>query len=67
MRPEINYKISENHAAEITAFKVGYVFGSPISFVQRASNDVSAKEMGDPKTYPTLKAVISAAWFSEIV
>lgn len=40
VRPEINYKIVENHAAEITAFKVGYVFGSPISFVQRASVDV---------------------------
>ena len=40
VRPEINYKIVENHAAEITAFKVGYVFGSPISFVQRASVDL---------------------------
>ena len=39
VRPEINYKIVENHAAEICAFKVGYVFGSPISFVQRASVD----------------------------
>ena len=40
VRPEINNKIVENHAAEITAFKVGYVFGSPITFVQRASVDV---------------------------
>lgn len=40
IRPEINYRIVENHAAEICAFKVGYVFGSPISFVQRASVDV---------------------------
>ena len=39
IRPEINNKIVENHAAEITAFKVGYVFGSPITFVQRASVD----------------------------
>ena len=39
VRPEINNKIVENHAAEITAFKVGYVFGSPITFVQRASVD----------------------------
>lgn len=38
IRPEINFKIVENHAAEITAFKVGYVFGSPITFVQRANN-----------------------------
>ena len=40
VRPEINFKAVENHAAEITAFKVGYVFGSPITFVQRASVDV---------------------------
>jgi SPP1 family phage portal protein len=39
VRPEINNRIVENHAAEITAFKVGYVFGSPITFVQRASID----------------------------
>ncbi len=41
VRPEINFKAVENHAAEITAFKVGYVFGSPITFVQRASNDIT--------------------------
>lgn len=41
VRPEINFQIVENHAAEITAFKVGYVFGSPITFVQRASNDIT--------------------------
>ena len=41
VRPEINNKIVENHAAEITAFKVGYVFGSPITFVQRASIDTA--------------------------
>ena len=43
VRPEINNKIVENHAAEITAFKVGYVFGSPITFVQRASVDTEGK------------------------
>ena len=41
VRPEINNRIVENHAAEITAFKVGYVFGSPITFVQRASVDTN--------------------------
>ena len=41
VRPEINNRVVENHAAEITAFKVGYVFGSPITFVQRASVDAS--------------------------
>lgn len=44
VRPEINNKIVENHAAEITAFKVGYVFGSPITFVQRASVDIDGNE-----------------------
>ena len=41
IRPEINNRVVENHAAEITAFKVGYVFGSPITFVQRASVDIN--------------------------
>ena len=41
IRPEINFKAVENHAAEIVAFKVGYVFGSPITLVQRASSDSS--------------------------
>ncbi len=44
VRPEINNKIVENHAAEITAFKVGYVFGSPITFVQRASVDTEGNK-----------------------
>ena len=43
VRPEINNRVVENHAAEITAFKVGYVFGSPITFVQRASVDANGK------------------------
>ena len=51
VRPEINNKIVENHAAEITAFKVGYVFGSPITFVQRASKDIAGSDgnMDDEK------------------
>lgn len=44
VRPEINYKAVENHAAEITAFKVGYVFGSPITYVQRINNEVSGND-----------------------
>ena len=39
VRPEINFRAVENHATEITTFKVGYVFGSPITYVQRASVD----------------------------
>ena len=51
VRPEINYRIVENHAAEITAFKVGYVFGSPITFVQRANKDVggNSSDIDDAK------------------
>lgn len=40
VRPEINFKIPENHASEITSFKVGYLFGSPISLIQRGKVDV---------------------------
>ena len=44
IRPEINYKVVENHAAEITTFKVGYVFGDPITYVQRATKDISGED-----------------------
>lgn len=38
-RDDIDYRINENHAAEIKTFKVGYVFSSPITLVQRAVED----------------------------
>ncbi len=38
-RKDVDYRISENHAAEIKTFKVGYVFSSPITLVQRAVED----------------------------
>jgi len=38
-RKDIDYRINENHAAEIKTFKVGYVFSSPITLVQRAVED----------------------------
>ncbi len=62
VRPEFNNKIVENHAAEITAFKVGYVFGSPITFVQRASND-SASEEGNADD--TRIAILNEMMFEE--
>ena len=40
-RPEINVKCLENHAAEITSFKIGYEFGSPVTFVQRANKEIN--------------------------
>ena len=44
IRPEINNKVVENHASEVTAFKVGYVFGSPITYVQRANKDIAGND-----------------------
>ena len=62
VRPEINNRIVENHAAEITAFKVGYVFGSPITFVQRASVDAD----GDSGTTDDKKlAILNEMMFEE--
>ena len=62
VRPEINNKIVENHAAEITAFKVGYVFGSPITFVQRASVD---SDGNDGKTDDKKLAILNEMMFEE--
>lgn len=38
-RADIDNRINENHASEIKTFKVGYVFSSPITLVQRAVED----------------------------
>ena len=42
VREEINHKINENHAHEVTRFYEGYIFGEPIQYVRRentASNE----------------------------
>ncbi len=55
VRPEINHKIVENHAAEIVEFKTGYVFGSPIMLVQRGKCDAhESDENVDDKRIVTL-------------
>lgn len=41
VRSNINIKACANYASLITSFKVGYEFGSPIMFVQRAKDDFS--------------------------
>jgi SPP1 family phage portal protein len=43
IRPEINEKIVDNMASEILEFKLGYEFGSPISYVQRARKDIKSR------------------------
>jgi SPP1 family phage portal protein len=40
IREEINHKINENHAHEVTRFYEGYIFGEPIQYVRR-ENTVS--------------------------
>jgi SPP1 family phage portal protein len=35
VREEINHKINENHAHEVTRFYEGYIFGEPIQYVRR--------------------------------
>lgn len=43
IRPEICNKIVENRANEIVSFKVGYLMGEPVQYVNRGSNE----EAGD--------------------
>jgi len=38
IREEINHKINENHAHEVTRFYEGYVFGEPIQYVRRENS-----------------------------
>lgn len=42
IRPEVNEKIVDNMASEILEFKLGYEFGSPITYVQRARKDIKS-------------------------
>lgn len=59
VRPEINFKIVENHAAEIVSFKTGYVFGSPISLVQRGKVDAKeSDELQDDKRISILNEML---------
>lgn len=48
-RKDIDYRINENHAAEIKTFKVGYVFSSPITLVQRAVEDNKQSTVDDKR------------------
>lgn len=56
-RKDVDYRINENHAAEITTFKVGYVFSSPITLVQRAMED-NADSLSDDKRVATLNEMM---------
>ena len=38
VRPEVNNKVSENHALETVKFKAGQIYGEPIQFVCKKKN-----------------------------
>jgi SPP1 family phage portal protein len=45
VRENVNHKICENHAHEVTRFYEGYIFGEPIQYVRR--ENTSAKKADD--------------------
>lgn len=44
VRPEIDVKVVDNSANEITEFKLGYNWGNPIIYVQHGNNDLSGND-----------------------
>lgn len=40
VRADINNRVVVNHAHEIKEFKKGFIFGDPVTYVQRARNDI---------------------------
>ena len=48
-RNDVDIRINENHATEIKTFKVGYVFSSPITLVQKASADNANSDSDDKR------------------
>ena len=46
IRPEIDVKVTDNVANEVTEFKLGYNWGNPIIYVQHGNNDLSGNESG---------------------
>lgn len=49
IRPDVDNRVCENHASEITSFKVGYEAGSPITLVQRAKKNVGGVSEDDTR------------------
>lgn len=47
VRPEINNKIVENHAAEIVNFKTGFTFGEPVQYVYRGESPAGDNDGDD--------------------
>lgn len=51
IRPEVNNKIVENHAAEIVHFVSGYFLGEPVTYVRRGDKDSSSHEISTLNDY----------------
>ena len=46
IRPEINNKVVENHAAEIVQFTSGYFLGEPVTYIRRGEREGASKGIG---------------------
>ena len=53
VRSEINIKVVENHASQIVNFKLSYIFGSPIRYVQKAESESKEKNGKKDDLYVT--------------
>lgn len=67
VRPEINEKIVENHAAEIVEFKVGYFLSHPISYVSANQSDEISDDLALLNRYVAIEDKVTqdkeiAAW-----
>lgn len=51
VRPEINNKISENHAYEIVEFKTAQNFGEPVQYVRRGTDENKSEEIKNLNDY----------------
>ena len=54
IRPEINNKIVENRANEIVSFKVGYLCGEPIQYINKSENEKLGEEISKLNDYMSL-------------
>lgn len=58
VRADINNRVTVNHAREIKEFKKGFIFGDPVTYVQRAREDIRSDEANiDEEEEKTDKAV----------
>lgn len=65
IRPEINYKVIDNLANEITNFRLSYKWGNAITFAQRADVDLNGNDSKeDDKAVTAFNEMLSDEGFS---